>query len=99
MTEYIGHITTPIDPTDRDRIRDILTKHGVIFFKCKSLDSWWTLILPPDSTSQKDRDSDMDTVFLPDGYSFKYLPPVWRSVARRNANAYERTPEIDVSTK
>jgi hypothetical protein len=76
---HIGHITTPIEDKDLERVKTVLKSHGVIMHKIDSPDNWWLLLLPNGTTQTRRRDSDSPlssekviiyTVRLPDGYCF-----------------------------
>jgi hypothetical protein len=70
---HIGHITTPIEDDDLERVKAILKRHGVIMHKIDSPDNWWLLLLP-DGTTQTLKETQervrIYTIRLPDGYCF-----------------------------
>ena len=70
---HIGHITTPIEDTDLERVKTVLKSHGVIMHKIDSPDNWWLLLLPDGTTQTMKMQQEKVTIYtvrLPDGYSF-----------------------------
>jgi hypothetical protein len=71
--EYIGHITTPIEDDELERIQAILKSHAVNMLECKTADNWWTLLLPNRTMKRKKEIQGKMityTVRLPDGFAF-----------------------------
>ena len=72
IQEPIGHITTPIEDNDLERVRAILKRHAV---DVGEAGNWWLLFLP-DGTVKVRKELrgkvPISTVRLPDGFSFIY---------------------------
>ena len=93
--QQIGHITTPIEDDDLERVKVILKRHAVSMHKIKSPDNWWTLFLPDGTTQIKKEMRDKATLYticLPDGYCFLYQAPVFNY-----DKSYDTFPMIVVS--
>jgi hypothetical protein len=91
---HIGHITTPIEDKDLERVKTILKSHAVIMHKIDSPDNWWLLLLPDGTTQTKKEQHEkviIYTVHLPDGYSFLEQAAVFNQ-----DKSYEIFPKIFV---
>jgi hypothetical protein len=91
---HIGHITTPIEDNDLERVKTILGRHAVIMQKIESPDNWWLLLLPDSTTRTKKEQRGKVTIYtvgLPDGYSFRERAAVFNT-----AKDYETFPKIFV---
>src|SRR5262249_52123363 len=78
--QHIGHITTPIEDNEIERVKVILKRHAVSLHKIRSPDNWWTLFLPDRTRQIKKEMRDKATLYticLPDGYCFLYQAPVF----------------------
>ena len=71
--EPIGHITTPIEDEDLQRVLTVLKRHGVDLRKIRSPDNWWLLLLPEGAVKTKKEVQGKvitSTIWLPNGFSF-----------------------------
>jgi hypothetical protein len=72
MPEPIGHITTPIEDEDLERVRAILKSHAVDMGEAGN---WWLLFLPRETVKVRKEmrgKVPISTVRLPDGFCFIY---------------------------
>ena len=78
--QQIGHITTPIEDNELERVKVMLKRHAVNMEKIPTPDNWWTLFLPDRTTKTKKEirgRATLYTICLPDGYCFLYRAPVF----------------------
>ena len=72
IPEPIGHITTPIEDEDLERVRAILKSHAVDMGEAGN---WWLLFLPRETVKVRKEmrgKVPISTVQLPDGFCFIY---------------------------
>ncbi len=78
--QHIGHITTPIEDKESERVKVLLTRHAVHVEKIRSPDNWYTLFLPDRTRQIKKGMEGIATLYaihLPDGYQFTYRAPIF----------------------